>query len=108
MLAERRTFEQLGDDVWRSVVNADVEHHQHVWMIEHSGGHGLLLESAGAIGISGKRSGEDLQRGVTLDPRVVHPVDLTHSSRAKRCNDFVVADARAGGQHGSASLPKRG
>ena len=39
---QRRALEQLADDVGRSIVLADVVHHQDVGMVEAAGGAGLL------------------------------------------------------------------
>lgn len=51
-LAQRLTFEQLGHDVGRSCVRADVINDQDVWMIELAGGARFLFEALQTVGIA--------------------------------------------------------
>jgi hypothetical protein len=51
-VAQAFTVEQLGDDVWRAFVLADLIDGDNVGMIESGGGLGFYLEPAQAIGIA--------------------------------------------------------
>ena len=42
--------------------------------------------------------GQDLERDVATEPRVVGEINLAHSAAAQQVQDFVGAEQRAGGQ----------
>ena len=49
----------------------------------------LLLEVVGHL------DRQNLQRHVAAEPRIARPIDLAHSARAQRRDDFVRSEARA-------------
>ena len=87
--AERLAFEQLRNDVGRSLVRPDVEDRRDVRMVQKAGGFGLLLETPQAIGVARKALGKDLERDVAAQPRVPRAVDVTHPPGAEPREDFV-------------------
>ena len=82
--AERLAFEQLGDDVGSAVVAADVVDREDVRMIEHPGRARFLLEASKPIGIVSERAGEDFDRDVAREARVLRPIDLAHPAGTDR------------------------
>ena len=71
-----------------------------VGMIERRQHACLALESREPIGVRREDAGQDLDRDVASEPRIVCAVHLAHSAGAKRRHDVVVADSIAGGQAG--------
>ena len=53
------------------------------------GENGLSLETRQAIGIGRERIRKELQRDITLEPRVSRPEYLAHAARAQRGNELV-------------------
>jgi hypothetical protein len=49
----------------------------------------LALETHQAIGVEGKRLRQDLERNITIEPRVAGPVDLAHSASTERRREGV-------------------
>ncbi len=94
---QRFAFEQLLDDVRLAVVLADVEDGRDVGVVEGAGGLRLQLETAQAVGVGGEGGGEDLDRDVAVQARVPGAVDLPHAAGADGGEDFVGAEAGAGG-----------
>ena len=64
-------------------------------MIERRGRERLLLETAQAIGIICKRSGQDFDGDFAVEPRVARASDFTHPARAQTRQDAVVIEARS-------------
>ena len=76
-----------------------------VWMIEGGEGFCLALEPRESFGVARERFRQDLQRNVTIQPRVAGAIHLAHAASADFGGDFVGAVARAGSQgHGEAIL----
>ena len=94
--AQRIALEQLGDDVGRAVVGADVVHAEDVGVIERADRARLLLEAAEAIRVRGKRGGQHLDRHLAAEARVTGAVDLAHAARPDRGHDLVGPHASAG------------
>ena len=91
-------FKQLRHDERRIGLDADVVHRKDVGMVQRRGCVGLLLESTEAVGVGGKRGGQDLDRNVATQARVTRPIDLAHAARTQWSDDFVRAEAGAGGE----------
>jgi len=51
-LTQGLALQQLADDVWRSVVLADVKNRNYVGMVQGGGGLGFLLKAAQTFGIA--------------------------------------------------------
>ena len=88
-LAQRFAFEELGDEVRRAVVGADVEDREKVRMIQRAGGAGFLLEAAEACLVAVHRGGQDFNRDVAAEARVARAVDLAHPALAERFEHLV-------------------
>ena len=70
-------------------------------MVEPAGGLGLLLEAAQALAIGGEALGQDLDRDLAVEARVLGSVDLTHAARPNGGKNLVRPEASAGRQqHG--------
>ena len=67
-------------------------------MIQRREGLRFALEPREAFGIGGERVRQDLDRDLTTQRRVRRSVHLPHAALADRRDDFVDAEARAGGQ----------
>ncbi len=61
-------------------------------MIQDPGRPRFLLEATETVGILRKRRGQDLDRHLAPEPRITRSVDLSHSARAERREDFVRAE----------------
>ena len=93
---ERLAFQELGDEVRRVVVRAEIEDGEDVRMIERARRPGLAHEALQPVGISGEGRRQDFDRDVTIEARVPGPVDLAHAPLAERRDDLVGAEPGAG------------
>src|ERR1700674_418981 len=81
-LAQGLPFEQLGDDVRRAVVHADVINGNNIGMTQGGGGTRLLLETAQPVLIMGEGGFEDLEGHVPPQPFVAGAVYFPHPPKA--------------------------
>lgn len=58
----------------------------------------FLLEAAQAIGIGREDVGQDLDRDVAAEPRVMGAIDLSHAAAANQRQDVVGTKPRTRGQ----------
>ena len=94
-LAQRPALEQLGDDVGRAAVFADVEDGEDVGVIERSRGARFLLESLETVAVLRKRRRQHLDGDVAAEPRVAGAVHLAHRPRPQQGNDLVGTESGA-------------
>ena len=73
-------------------------------MIERGQDLRFALEAGEPVGVEGEQFGEDLQRDVAIELRVVRAIDLPHPARAQGRLNLVRAKARASGQGHEARL----
>ena len=93
------SVEELGDGVQDPVRCAEVEERRDAGVGEHRHRARLALEAGkGPPRMPAKPIGKHFHRDVAMQPRVAGPVDLPHASGAKRRQDFVRAESRAGGE----------
>ena len=59
---------------------------------------GFAVEALAELRIGGEALGQNLDRDGAIEARVARFVDLAHPAGAKRRDDFVRAEASAGGQ----------
>ena len=64
-------------------------------MIERCERLGLALKAHQAIGVIGKRRGQDLQGDVAIEPRITGSIHLAHPTCPERAHDLIRAKARA-------------
>ena len=95
-LAQRRSLEQLRDDVRLIVVGADVVHGEDVGVVQDRGRTGFLLEAAQSNGIAGPQRRQHLDRDIAVEPRIARPVDVPHASGAEGREDLVRTEAASG------------
>jgi hypothetical protein len=57
-----------------------------------------------AVGVGGKRGGQDLDRNVATQARVTRAVDVAHAARANDRDDFIWAEPLAGEEGHRATL----
>ena len=69
-----------------------------VRVIQLREGLGFTLEAREPISIVRERLGQDLDRDVTIQLRVAGPEDLPHAACADAGDNFVDAEAGAGGE----------
>ena len=80
---------------------ADVVEGADVRMVELRDRPRLALEALAELRIGRERVGQDLDRDGAIEARVAGPVDLAHAAGAEGGEDFVRAEAGAGGKgHG--------
>ena len=102
-IGQRRAFHQLqhqrmhATGVFEAVDTADVR------MIQRGQRFRFALEPRDPLGIGDEQLRQDLDRDFALKLRVPRAINLPHPPGAKRREDFVRAEARAGGQSHVAS-----
>ena len=87
--AQRLALEQLGHDVRRAVVGAEVVDRGDVRMVQRPGCLRLLFEAPQTVRVLRVRSGQDLDRNIALQPLVARAIDLAHPARPDRAEDLV-------------------
>ena len=99
------SFEELGDEVRRAVVFADVMNGENVGMIQRRDGASFLLEASQTVNIFRKCFGEDFDGDVAAEARVLRAKHFAHSARANRRDNFVGPYFCAGKKrHGATAL----
>ncbi len=81
-IRERLALEARHDEEVGALVLADVVERADVRVIEGADRLGFALEAFAAIGIRGRRIGQDLDRDGAIQPAVPRAVDLAHAARA--------------------------
>ena len=76
----------------------DLVNRHDVGMVQRRGRARLLLEPRDPVPIQGQGLRQDLDRHLAAEPRVLRPVDLSHSARTEGRQDLVAAEASAGGE----------
>ena len=94
-LCQREAFDELEDERLAALDVLDAVNAGDVSMIERRKDPGFTLEPAQAVLIERERRREDLDRDVTLEPRIVRPVDFAHPAGAQPADHLVGSDAAA-------------
>ena len=98
---ERRALHVFHDNEVNAVLPAYVVQRADVGMIQAGDGFGLALEALPAHRIVREMRRKNLDGDRTVQARVQRPINLAHSARAERRDNFVGAELRARGQgHG--------
>jgi hypothetical protein len=97
-LAQGFALQQLGDNVGRAFVCADIKNCENVGMIQGGGGESLLLESTQAVSIDRYSRRQYFNGDLAFQAGIARAVDFAHSARAQRSDYFIRADLRARGQ----------
>ena len=82
---------------------ADIVECADVRMIEGADRLGFAFEPLATIGVGGGFVGQNLDRDGAIEPAVGRSIDFAHAARAKRRNDFIGTETRAG-RRGSCEL----
>ncbi len=90
-LLEVLALEKLHHHVEVAFFLDEIEDGDDVGMVELRGVAGLTLESLDEIRVGAKGLGDDLERDVAVENRVVAFVDLTHGALADLSDDVVLA-----------------
>src|SRR5687767_5820763 len=90
-------FDELHSDVCERLNAADVVDRDDVWMVQGGCCARLLLEPPQRINGRCLRR-QNLQRNVAIQTGVAGAIDLTHTSRPERREDFIRPDANSGFQ----------
>src|SRR5258708_16433389 len=97
-LAERLTREQLGNEVRRALVRADVVDGKDVGVVQAARRPRFRLEPAHALGALGEGRRQHLERHVAADARIAGPVDDAHAAHPEKSLDLAGTYVRAGGE----------
>ena len=92
---ETNTFDEFhhqGLDLAGALESVDL---RDVGMVQRGQRLRLAFEAHQAVGIGGKKIGQDLDGNVTIELRIAGAIDLAHSARADRGADFKMPDACA-------------
>ena len=87
-------LEELHDEIGDGAFASRVEERANIGMREPGRDLRFARESAERVGIVAVPRADDLERDVAIEPRVVRPIHLAHSSRAERGKDLVWPEAR--------------
>ena len=102
---ERYALYVFHDNEVNAVLTADVVQRADVRMIQAGDGFGLALEALTACHIVGEMRGKNLDGDRTLQSHITRLINLAHSARAERRDNFVGSELRARGQgHGWSRL----
>ena len=97
-IGERLAFEARHDEEVGAVVLADIVERADVRVIEGRDRFGFALESLAAIRVGRGFVGQNLDRDGAIEPAVFRAIHLAHAARAERRDDFIGAEAGAGGK----------
>src|SRR5262245_65027243 len=97
-------FEILQHEKVDALVMADVEQRADVRMVQRRDRAGLAVEAFAQPGVGRKRRGKHLDGHGAIEPRIARAVDLAHASCADERDDFIGAEAYAGGEAHERSL----
>ena len=103
-LGQCLAFQQFRYEIGSSQVGAHLENSEDVWVVQRSGRFGLLLKAEQAFGIERNQFGKYFDCNFPVEAAVTRAIDLTHTARAERREDFVLTDLCAGGQRHRAQL----
>jgi hypothetical protein len=95
---QRLAFQQLGNDVGRAALAADVVDGRDAGVVQQPRRARFLLEAPEALGVADDVRGKDLDRDLASEPGVARAVHLAHAARSEQAQDFVGAQARPGGE----------
>src|SRR5207244_13271561 len=93
MLAKGVPLQQLGDDVRRTLVHADIVDGNNIRMIQSGSRASLLIKTAQAIGVGGQRSLQDFDGNVATEAAVRGAIEFRHSTGAYFLQTSVVTPA---------------
>ncbi len=88
-IAQSFAFQQLRNQILSFAMLADVEDRQDVGMIQRSDRPRFLLETPQAFRISGKGSGQDLDRDLATEASVARAIHLSHATSTESGKNFV-------------------
>src|SRR5207245_5948157 len=91
---QRRAVEQLGNDVRRTLVPADVMDGDDIRMVEPARSASLLLEAAELLLVEDPDAGENLDCHVASQLQVARREDAAHASVAQLAVDAVAVPER--------------
>ena len=94
-LLQRRSADELGDDVGRLAVAGEVEDLEDVGIVKLGHRPGLAREAAAAVGTGGQVWVEDLDGHLAIELAIPGPVDLRHAAAPHQLSELV-AIARPG------------
>src|SRR5262249_32091717 len=97
-LRKRVALEVLHHEVRGAILLPDVVERADTRMIQLRDDARLTVEPLAELRIAGERLREDLDRDSAVEARVARLVHLPHAARAERREDFVRAEAAAGGE----------
>ena len=76
-------------------------------MVESCCGPGFLRETAQPFRIAGNHAGQNFNRYITAQPRIVPAINLSHPPSADQCLDFIVGKFGPGRECGTNSGRKK-
>ena len=97
-IGERRTLDELQHERLKSIGFFEAVNRRDVRMIERGEDLRFALEAREPLLIEGEAVGQDLERDVALERRVARAIDLAHTARAERGQNFVRAESIADGE----------
>src|SRR5438477_9985156 len=83
LLPQRLTINEFGRDVVRATYFTNLVNGDDVRMIEGGGGFRFLLEAAHAVEVYSELRGQQLERDLPFEARILGEIDFAHSAFAK-------------------------
>jgi hypothetical protein len=97
-IGQRRPLDELHDQGVGGPAVLQAVDVRNVRVIERGEHVCLALEARQPLGILGEDVRQDFQRDVAVELGVAGAIDLAHAARADGGDDFIGAEARAGGK----------
>ena len=97
-VAQRLTVQQLRNGVWRAARHTKLVNGKDVGVRQSGHGPRLALESRDSLTIGCNIGRQNLDGHFAAELLVASAIDLAHAARAKRGEDLVMAESRAGRQ----------
>ena len=97
-LAQALALQQLGDDVRRAVVLADMKDRNNVGMVQRGSGLGFLFKASKTLRVTRPVFGQYLDRYVAFQRGVACAIHFAHSARTQGRDDLIRIEAGTRGE----------
>src|SRR5678816_2051444 len=98
LLAESYAFNKLHGDEVRPLALTNLVNVRDVWMVESSGGRGLLFETAHSILVNSHFGGKNLQGDFAMELQILRQINFAHPALADLGNRAVMRQGCIGCQ----------
>ena len=90
--AKRRVFEELPDEIRRSLMNPDIEHPHDAGVVQRGRGPGFLFEPAESILVGSERLRKHFHGDDPRELRIASAINAPHATLAEQSENLVATD----------------